>query len=90
MKWAMAAADGCAMTKEAATKRLRLAAVRTELREHTGLDLMKTASVMQSAPASQLAMHYALYKLAFLGAFSDSENETLLTDKLIVLQNYAN
>lgn len=90
MKWAMAAADSCGMTKEAATRRLRLAAVRTELRDHTGLDLMKTASVMQSAPASQLAMHYALYKLAFLGAFSDFENEALLTDKLIVLQNYAN
>jgi hypothetical protein len=90
MKWAMAVADSCGMTKQAATRRLRLAAVRNELRDHTNLDLMKTASVLQSAPATQLAMHYALYKLAFLGAFTEFENEALLTDQLIVLQNYAN
>lgn len=51
--------------------------------------LLKAAGSRDYEPALKLAEAYAVYKLAFLGSISESDNEMQLTTSMALLQNYA-
>lgn len=86
--WAQKMAEDLSLAESHVQRRVTRAALYQEagtLRRSLGHE--KIASVNDSA--GRLAEEYALYQLAFLGSFTDSDPNLPLTANLVLLQNHA-
>lgn len=85
VKWASTLADAYGLRSRDVARRSSLAAM---LQVPQPSFVQKAAA---SAVAQQdLAEQYALYKLAFLSAFPQTNSDSLLTTSLALMQNYSN
>jgi hypothetical protein len=87
--WAEKNAEALSLKEAHVRRRVTQAAIRQEdtLTVDRSTDYIKSAHDRGAAGA--MAEQYALYKLAFLGAIPESDNEMRLTASLALLQNYA-
>jgi hypothetical protein len=85
--WATKQAQALSLAEDQVCRRATLAAVRQEGASVVRDGLTKTAS--DNGPVTRLAEEYALYKLAFLSALPEDDQDQL-TAHLVLVQNYAN
>ncbi len=83
-RWAETKAAEYSLQPDHVERRVIRSAVRSTPVPSVSRDMVK-----ESAPAMQIASHYAMYKLAFARALRDQDQNFDLTLKLIVAQNYA-
>lgn len=82
-RWAETKAADYSLARQQADRRVMLAAVR----QH-GLPSVRPTTIKLAGASSEVAKHYALYKLAFVHALAARDEDLDLTVKLCVAQNY--
>ena len=87
--WAEKQASSLSLAEHHVRRRTSLASLRGTTVEpaRRGQSMEKTAT--DRGPVGQLAEHYAMYKLAFLGSLPESDPELPLTSSLVIIQNYS-
>lgn len=86
--WATKHAADLSMDEQHVWNRVQLATVRRVALPDLAPPSYVEKLAAAGGPAARLAQHYALYKLAFLGAINHTTNDLPLTATFAVLQNY--
>jgi hypothetical protein len=86
--WAGKQAADLSLLESSVWRRVKLAAVRGVSQPTMPVQIGLEKLAAAATPATQLAQHYALYKLAFLSSIPSTAQDLPLTATFAVLQNY--